>query len=182
MDDTESVRRKEWSAAFKRIFDVSKFGYIDNQMENGSGYIGIHLRFIGLLGDFIDLRNHSLSELEKKEMKDWCKNQILKICLQNDSPVLLVADSSEFLSEFKSEMEHQRMSHRFLIDSTAIGHTALDDSENIFKKTVIDFNSLSRCRKVFQLRYGKMHNSDFSRYAAMVNINDFELVENDASK
>jgi hypothetical protein len=71
---------------------------------------------------------------------------------------------------------------KLVLDPVSIGHTALENAAGVFEKAVIDFNSLSSCKKVYQLRYGKMHNSDFSRYASMVNSNEFELVESDATK
>ena len=174
-------RRRSWSEAFNTVFDISKHVCLTSSLESQSTFIGVHLRFIGLLGDFRDLRLQSLTEFEKNKMIAWCKNEIEKISDRHDNPVIVVADSPEFLSELKSDVEKKNVPYKYIIDSTAIGHTALDESKIVFNRAVSDFHSLSKCKKVYQLRYGKMHNSDFSRYAAMVNQNDFELVDNDAS-
>jgi hypothetical protein len=40
-----------------------------------------------------------------------------------------------------------------------------------------DFIGLSSCNKVIQIRYGKMHRSEFSKYAAIAGLKQFELIE-----
>ncbi len=66
---------------------------------------------------------------------------------------------------------------RFYIESSHLGHIYIDKKTEIFEKAVADFLSLSLCIKIFQIRYSKMHNSDFSRYASYVKNTDFELIE-----
>jgi hypothetical protein len=142
--------------------------------------IGIHLRFIGLLGDFKDLRDIQLSEEIKNSMEEWCRYTIFQIAKENvDSIIYIVSDSRLFLDKLKSNLISTEFKSRICINDGEIGHTAVVKSEEVFIKTITDFIGLSRCTKVYQLRYGKMHKSDFSRYAAMVNLIPFEIIEPD---
>lgn len=159
-----------WSSIFNKIFS-----FPPSNLENS---LGIHLRFIGLLGDFKDLRTHELSCKDKLEMIAWCENIILEIGKAHPGLLLLiVSDSSTFLKSLLEKEKFNSIKHRFQIDSSNIGHTALSSDDDIFKKTVSDFMDLRSCNKVIQVRYGKMHKSDFSRYAAMSSLKQFELIE-----
>jgi hypothetical protein len=178
----EKVRKKIWSDMFKRVFNPDIHGFMTAIGTVNSGSIGIHLRFIGLLGDFKDLRQQVLSEDLKMRMLDWCREKIYKIASQHDDPIIVVSDSAFFLKSIMLDSKANGLLPKLVLDPVSIGHTALENAAGVFEKAVIDFNSLSSCKKVYQLRYGKMHNSDFSRYASMVNSNEFELVESDATK
>jgi hypothetical protein len=149
--------------------------------EINSESIGIHLRFIGLLGDFKDLRQYVLPEEQKIRMLEWCREKIYKIANEHDVPIIVVSDSAVFLKSLMVDSKTHWLFPKLFLDPVSIGHTALENAADVFEKAVIDFNSLGSCKKVYQLRYGKMHNSDFSRYASMVNSNDFELIESDAT-
>ena len=140
--------------------------------------MGIHLRFIGLLGDFKDLRNYDLVQEHKIGMIEWCENKILEIGMKNPEYLLkIVSDSSGFLSELLTKEKFASLRLRLQVDSSNIGHTALNVNDIVFKKTVDDFIGLRSCEKVIQLRYGKMHRSDFSRYAAISGLKEYELIE-----
>lgn len=177
----ERERNKIWSDLFHRIFDPSIHGCMPAISEVNSGSIGIHLRFIGLLGDFKDLRQYILPEEQKNRMLEWCREKIYKIANEHDAPIIVVSDSAVFLKSLIVDSKTYGLFPKLVLDPVSIGHTALENAAGVFEKAVIDFNSLGACKKVYQLRYGKMHNSDFSRYASMVNSNDFELVESDAT-
>ena len=178
----EKGRNKIWSDLFKHIFDPAIYGSMSADGGVNSGSIGIHLRFIGLLGDFKDLRQYVLSDEDKNRMLEWCSEKICKIASQHDDPIIVVSDSVLFLKSIMLDSKANGFFPKLVLDPVSIGHTALENAAGVFEKAVIDFNSLSSCKKVYQLRYGKMHNSDFSRYASMVNSNEFELVESDGTK
>ena len=177
----EKSRSKVWSDMFHYLFDTTIYGCLPALGSFNSIPVGIHLRFIGLLGDFSDLRKYVLPEADKIRMLEWCCEMIHTIAAQHDAPIIVVSDSTVFLKSLIRDSSASGVIPKLIIDHASIGHTALEHAVDIFEKAVIDFSSLSTCRKVYQLRYGKMHNSDFSRYASMVNSNDFELIESDAS-
>lgn len=177
----ENTKDRVWSTMFHHLFDTVKYGCLPIISKFNSESIGIHLRFIGLLGDFKDLRQYVLPEEEKMHMLEWCREKIYKIASQHDAPIVVVSDSTVFLKSLLVDSKKNGLFSKLILDPVYIGHTALENSAGVFEKAVIDFNSLSSCKKVYQLRYGKMHNSDFSRYASMVNVNDFELIESDAT-
>jgi len=170
-----------WSNIFHTVFDfqlINKSVFADTLLIGKT--IGIHLRFIGLLGDFKDLRDIQLSEEIKNSMEEWCRYTIFQIAKENvDSIIYIVSDSRLFLDKLKSNLISTEFKSRICINDGEIGHTAVVKSEEVFIKTITDFIGLSRCTKVYQLRYGKMHKSDFSRYAAMVNLIPFEIIEPD---
>lgn len=170
-----------WSNIFHTVFD---FQHISNKVFDEPYFfgqaIGIHLRFIGLLGDFKDLRDIQLTEEKKNAMEVWCRETIFQIAKENPGVrINIVSDSRLFLDSFKSNLISTEFESRICIENGEIGHTAIDKSEEIFIKTVNDYIGLSNCKKVYQLRYGKMHKSDFSRYAAMVNLAPYEIIEPD---
>ena len=172
-------RPLSWSDVFHKVFNfqqISKSVFTDTLLIGKT--IGIHLRFIGLLGDFRDLRHIQLSEEIKNSMEEWCRHTIFKIAKENfDSIIYIVSDSRLFLDRLKSNLISTEFESRIYIENGEIGHTAVVKSEEVFIKTITDFIGLSRCAKVYQLRYGKMHKSDFSKYAALVNLTPFELIE-----
>lgn len=168
--DSEIAMKQAWSEAFSQIFMMHEQP-IGNTM-------GIHLRFIGLLGDFKDLRNYGLVHEQKIGMIEWCENKILEIGMKNPDYLLkIVSDSSGFLTELLTKEKFASLRHRLQVDSSSIGHTAINVNDIVFKKTVDDFIGLRSCEKVIQLRYGKMHRSDFSRYAAISGLKEYELIE-----
>jgi hypothetical protein len=171
---SEFEMQSVWAKISNHIFQFKK-----NDDENA---IGIHLRFIGLLGDFTDLREYRLDEKQKMNMIEWCGNKILEIGMSHpDKNLKVFSDSSTFLSVLKQNEKFKLLKKRFQIDTNDIGHTALDLNGKVFKKTVDDFFGLRSCEKVFQLRCGKMHRSDFSRYAAISALKQFEIMECNAN-
>jgi hypothetical protein len=168
--ENEGVMKAAWSGIFKRIFEIP---ILDIQNT-----IGIHLRFIGLLGDFMDLRNHEVNPEQQLAMIEWCENKILEIGIAHPEVKLkIVSDSSNFLEALNRNTKFEDLKHRFCIDISCIGHTAINKDRFIFKKSVEDFIGLSSCNKVIQIRYGKMHRSEFSKYAAISGLKQFELIE-----
>jgi hypothetical protein len=170
---------KCWSIIFNNVFSFSNNYFIlPESSRNYKKKIGIHLRFTGMLGDFSDISFHNISLIEKNLMIEWCfKNVISLTNKYEDAFISIVSDSKIFLNILENSFELNRIRNQVFIEIAYIGHTATDASGEVFIKTVCDFITLSECEKVYQLRYGKMHKSDFSRYASMVNLQEFELLE-----
>jgi hypothetical protein len=166
-----------WSKNFNEIFTFDINSLI-NYDFNKYQIIGVHLRFMDTFGDFKDLKASSYTQDYRLSCINWCIDTLLK--LFSDFPnykFLIVSDSKYFLDCCKDLPVISSQKERFIIDSDLIGHIHLINEFEIFKKAVSDFVSLSLCNKVFQIRYGFMHNSDFSRYASYINLSDFELIE-----
>jgi hypothetical protein len=170
---------KCWSSIFKNVFTFSiNYFILPESSRNYRKKIGIHLRFTGMLDDFSDISFHNISLIEKDLMIEWCfKNVISLTNKYEDAFISIVSDSKNFLNILQNSFELNRIRNRVFIEFDYIGHTAIDASGDVFLKTVCDFITLSECDKVYQLRYGKMHKSDFSKYACMVNLKEFELFE-----
>ena len=169
---------KCWSIIFNNVFSFSNNYFILPESSRNYKKIGIHLRFTGMLGDFSDISFHNISLIEKNLMIEWCfKNVISLTNKYEDAFISIVSDSKIFLNILENSFELNRIRNQVFIEIAYIGHTATDASGEVFIKTVCDFITLSECEKVYQLRYGKMHKSDFSRYASMVNLQEFELFE-----
>lgn len=168
-----------WADIFHKVFDfeiIRKSDFDFSPLKGKS--IGIHLRFIGLLGDFRDLRDVQLSEKSKSTMVEWCQQTIFEIAKANpDSTIFIFSDSILFLNRLKSDLSSTDFKSRIYIEKGEIGHTAIVKSEEVFLKTISDYIGLSQSGKVYQLRYGRMHKSDFSRYAAITGRVPFEILE-----
>ena len=166
-----------WSKNFNKIFAFDINSLI-NYDFNKCKIIGIHLRFMDTFGDFKDLKAASYTEEYRLSCINWCFDILLKLFRDfPDNKFLIVSDSKYFLDCCKDLPFVSSNEDSFFIDSDLIGHIHLSKEYEIFNKAVSDFVSLSLCYKVFQIRYGFMHNSDFSRYASYVNLADFELIE-----
>lgn len=167
----------QWSSIFNFIFKFEiKKEFSFNSLSNN--YIGVHFRFMGILGDFKDIRSITIDSSYKDQCISWCSEKLLSLIHSYDkSKFIIVSDSNEFLNHIFSLSCINDRSNDIFLDVNNIGHTALDKSKNIFDKVVFDFLSLSNCKKIFQIRYGKMHKSDFSRCASYVNFSEFEIIE-----
>ena len=170
---------ERWADIFHKVFHFKLIRKSDFDFSPLKGkMIGIHLRFIGLLGDFRDLREVQLSEKNKNTMVEWCQQTIFQIAKANpDSIICIFSDSRLFLNRLKSDLISTELESRIYIEKGEIGHTAIVKSEEVFLKTISDYIGLSRSGKVYQLRYGRMHKSDFSRYAAITGRVPFEILE-----
>jgi hypothetical protein len=176
---TNLEANKAWSLIFNQIF-IYNTPFVFQSLRPAiiKNIIGVHLRFIGLLGDFKDLRDHSVSSEYIKYMLDWCINNIISISDSNPySYFLIVSDSKLFLEYLENYFNSTLLKNKIIIDKKNIAHTALSLDQMIFNKAYSDFISLSMCHKIFQLRYGKMHKSDFSKYASILSMNDFIIIE-----
>jgi hypothetical protein len=167
----------EWSKIYNDIFKK----YLTNQINPlyiNNKYIGIHLRFIDLFGDFSDLKISHYSNEHKILCLNWCVDKLNDLFNKyKNFNFLIVSDSKYFLDHCKRLPYVSMNKDKFIINSNNIGHIYINKDLDTFKKTVSDFISLSLCYKVFQIRYSGMHNSDFSRYASYVNLSDFILID-----
>jgi len=175
IDSNEMI--KEWSEIFNSIFSFDINNLLKNDFSHNK-FIGVHLRFMDLFGDFTDLHSSDFSFEYKQKCLEWCENKLCDLISKfKDYNFVIVSDSKYFLEYCKKLPLISFDNKRFYIESSHLGHIYIDKKNEIFEKAVADFLSLSLCIKIFQIRYGKMHNSDFSRYASYVKNTDFELIE-----
>jgi hypothetical protein len=167
----------KWSNLFHQIFKIDSF-YISKSNFIDNKYIGVHFRFMDLFGDFTDLNFSNYTEEYRSLCLEWCINTLQNLVNKyKDYKFLIVSDSKYFLDYCNKISFISVNKDRFIIENRQIGHIYIDQRIEIFEKAVSDFISLSLCNKIFQVRYGKMHNSDFSRYASYVKKVDFELIQ-----
>jgi hypothetical protein len=168
---------EEWSSIFNQIF-IFNFINIYKQKIINNKTVGIHLRFMDMFGDFEDLKFSKYSQEYKKNCLDWCINQLINLINHYTGYNFLIISDSKFFLDYCKKLPIVKMNkNRFIINSKQIGHIFISKESVVFQKAVSDFISLSYCSIIFQIRYGKMHNSDFSRYSSFVNKSEFILMQ-----
>jgi hypothetical protein len=167
-----------WRKNFESLFVFDK--YFENIVPLLFGVAknicGIHLRFVSLLGDFKEVANHALPDDEKKSLISKCIIHIKQIVSVDEyDKYLIVSDSISFLHDLKEELLINGQAEKVVILSGPIAHIDINHNEDVLKKTVLDFYLLSRCRVVYQILAGKMYNSQFCRYAAVLGNAEYRI-------
>jgi len=178
---TEAIRI--WGQSFNKLF------YFDTAIVNAFPAIplnvkriGVHLRFMSLLGDFQDsgVDPHLLPD-QQVALIDLCKGR-LKQLLTNDvsnSVFFLFTDSVRFIDSVLGDAEIAGMNRTFIADKKNIAHTGLMSEVSVLERAVRDFYFLSRCDKVYLIKGPGMHNSDFSRYSCYLQNTEFSIIHLD---
>jgi hypothetical protein len=167
----------DWSKNFNQIFKLDLINSFNNNFIKNN-HIGVHLRFMDLFGDFKDLNISQYSNEYRMSCLNWCVNRIIDLLFKYQNFKFLLVSDSKFFLDYCNKFPIINLNRdRIIINSNQIGHIYINKDIDVFRKAVSDFASLSLCSKIFQIRYGRMHNSDFSRYASFVNISDFKLIE-----
>ncbi len=157
----------------------------DVQKEIGGEYIGIHLRFQSLLGDFDEYEYSSTKRksvrasyptLEEKE-----QNKLIEKCVsktgdikasERSKKILVLSDSQKFLKVA------ERCEDVMVYPSRSIHIDARrpDATHEDYLKVFQDFFALAKATKIYSLVTNEMYTSDFPRVASMVNDVPFERV------
>ena len=165
------IKKKDWNNCFTDLFKYSMFTQkaLDRYLElyDWNQVIGVHCRFINLLGDNIE----SGEELSS-DKKNILIEKIIKSLydLLSDSPkcrILLCSDSIIFLEIIKKE--NVMKDNLIIIDGKPKHIEKQHISDQNLEKIIIDFFLLSKCHKIFSIRYNKMYPSDFPIYSAKIN-------------
>ena len=160
-----------WRKAFLEIFSFDDFfqQQFNSLFNYGDAVCGIHLRFVSLLGDFIEVTNTPLPEPDKSMLVTKCLDQIQKIMeLHPGNKFLIVSDSGYFLTCVKEHFSTAYHTKRITVLDGSIAHIDVDHSEEVLKKALLDFYLLSRCKNIYQVLGERMYNSQFSKYAAIL--------------
>jgi len=167
--DDELEMKFKWSNLYYSLFDFECLNLNKtNKLFINKKHIGIHFRFMNLLGDFKDVRINELSDIKKHEIIDLSISKLNSLITKNNdiNSFFIKSDSITFLSLVNSLYFND---NRIVIDFENIGHTGLYNDENIFKKAYKDFYDLSTCSIIYQISLQNMRISEFSKYASYIN-------------
>jgi hypothetical protein len=167
--DNELEMKFKWSNLYYSLFDFEYLNLnIKNKLFINKKHVGIHFRFMNLLGDFKDVRINELSDIKKDEIIDLSMSKLNSLITKHNdiNSFFIKSDSIKFLSLVNSLHYYD---NRIVIDSENIGHTGLYNDENIFKKAYKDFYDLSTCSIIYQISLQNMRISEFSKYASYIN-------------
>ncbi|WP_416438758.1 hypothetical protein [Phnomibacter sp. MR] len=163
---------KYWSTLFHELFQFSDFlvhhaaGKLPN---NGLPLVGVHSRFMGLLGDFQDVNNANIDTAAQNKLLEKCIVSVRQIAMENTAcNILAVSDSARFLQAVQLDARGHNYASRLQIDAENIGHIDVNHADEVLCKAFTDFYLLCQCEMVHQLLFGNMYHSQFSRYAAYV--------------
>ena len=173
----------EWGQLYRELFKPTPYlqQYIDHyQKDIGENYIGIHTRFLNLLGDKVERAiNPELDQERKallmKQMCDKIKELSAKHVDANGNAVrlMLASDSMTFISYMKKEIPNVYVVPGEVKHIDTAGET--NDAENI--KMFLDYYLISKAKKVYNLVGEGMWPSAFPEYAAKIGGAAFERIK-----
>lgn len=138
-------------------------------MKSDASIVGIHSRFMGLLGDFEDVNDVRLEASAQQYLLNDCLKAVDDIAsLQQHHLLLVVSDSVRFLQAVKLNAIAHGYDSRIIIDEKNIGHIDVNHHDDVLLKAFSDFYLLCQCKKIYQIRLGGMYRSQFSRYASYI--------------
>ena len=136
--------------------------------------IGIHCRFLNLLGDKLE-KKRELPIKEQMALISKITRSIKElISMHKGDKILICSDSNIFLTSIRHNIE---LKQNFIIIEGIPKHSEknrVDDRE--LQKIIADFFLLAECRKIYSIRYDGMYPSAFPEYAAKLKNKDFEIV------
>ena len=159
-----------WHGEFrKRFFELFRFSPHLEKLINSTGlkekkYVSVHFRFVNLLGNFEgnQRRFPVLPEKGQSELISQCLGQLELIKKENDGiPIYVFSDSVKFLKKCV-EKGYKK------IDGERIGNVSTSNGTSAEDKTMLDFFTIGRSRKVYSVVFPKMYSGVFSQYAALI--------------
>ena len=172
------TRKKSWNDCFNDLFKFTEFTQkaLDRHLElyDWDRVIGVHCRFLNLLGDNLE----SGEELSNGNKNILIKKIIKKLYdLLSDSPeckILLCSDSINFL---KIVIKDNALKDKLVIIAGKPKHSERQEvSDQNLEKIVIDFFLLSECYKIFSITYNKMYPSAFPKYSSKIKNREFIVI------
>lgn len=165
----------EFRKCFKELFKqtpvlesiVASTGLIERS------YISVHFRFVNLLGNFEgNIRKFpTLDEEAQEELIEKCLECLKSISEENKGlPIFVFSDSSKFLHICTKKGFNK-------IDGDSISNIAHNSSIESEDKTMLDFFTIGRSKKVYSVVLPGMYGGVFSQYAAMIGGAEFERIE-----
>lgn len=124
-------------------------------------YVSVSFRFQRLMGDFDDIIGRVLPIEERQQLIARCRAFLANLKARHPevSRLLVTADSSTFVHAIED------LDFCYVIPG-AIGHVGTAHSEDVLRKTFLDFVMISRARKVYMAHTGEMYRGGFAQSAA----------------
>lgn len=153
-----------WSKDFNDLFEPSGcLREAIGEYNLPDEYIGVHLRFLDLLGDFEDTSKKGvLPRKDRKVLIRRCRDQLMNIRAMNPGKKIFVAsDSERFLDKIKDD-------DGIIVSGGNIRHTDLYSEGDSYMRTFVDFFMLANAERIYNIQISKMHKSWFPVYASYV--------------
>tara|TARA_B100000029_G_scaffold482979_1_gene533695 strand:+ start:168 stop:1130 length:963 start_codon:yes stop_codon:yes gene_type:complete len=168
----------EWNEYFDHLFHLSPFTKESissySKKYNWNQVIGIHCRFINLLGDNIE---HGKVLSKNKQIKIIQKiiSNLEKILIKNiNHKILVCSDSNHFLSVIK---ENPQLQKNIIVIEGTPKHSEKNDIDSMdLKKIIQDFFILGECKEINSIIFDGMYPSAFPKYAAKLKNKPFNII------
>lgn len=167
------VLENKWRDDFNSLFKKSDLLKDKLNMFSSETYISFHSRFTTLMGDFHDTTTKVLSKDQKKELCIKLLALINKAKAEQKLKVYVFSDSVNFVKYVKENTEVS------VVDGNPFHMDNFNKNNNLdgHLKTLIDFFLIAKSEKVYFLNIKPMHNSSFSKYAAIIGGTNFKVLE-----
>lgn len=172
-DKNRDELNQMWRNNYNELFKLSNYLKEKLQFLPNTRYVAFHTRFTSLLGDFSDTVSLVLNDKEKKILLQKVIEAIdEEALLYSDKDIYVLSDSISFLEKIKENASYK------VLEGTP-NHIELgNDDLDSHVKTFIDFYFIINSEKVFLVMKDKMHNSNFSKYAAIIGNSSFKILAN----
>ena len=171
----------DFSNLFNELFKPGKKlqTSINRQMEIlGPDYISVHIRFLGLLGDFNE--TWKMGQLPEKDAQELIRTTVEQIMLihdrYQDKKILINSDSTRLIKAC-SELEY---TYSIPGNITHIDNIQSDEyygNYERYEKTFLDFMMMANSEKIFLLKENRMRGSGYSFAASKVYNREFTIIE-----
>lgn len=169
----------EWGDLFNELFvpSPSLQKYINSEKKGlGEDYIAVHLRFLNLLGDRVEIKEYPELQDEGKALLilDCIRmiNHLKTNCEGKQNKVLICSDSMTFLNEAKKESPGI-----YIVDGRAKHiDTAGEFTEDDILKLFADIFLISGAKKVYSVVGKGMYASAFPKYSAIIGNKPFKRI------
>jgi hypothetical protein len=167
-----------WTDCFNKLFKYSQFTNImlaDWVKSNGNNdLIGVHCRFINLMGDNIE-KGKELCDKNKQLLLKKIIKTIHAILPDSAHKILLCSDSNRFLNQIS---QNKTIMRKIIIAKGEPKHSEKNQvSELELQKIIVDFFLLSYCDPVYSITYDGLYPSAFPKYAAKLNSSKFIIIK-----
>lgn len=162
-----------WRENYRTLFTPSALLQEELLKMPNANTVVFHSRFTSLMGDFEDTSKKSISPEKKQQLLEALLEKITSYAQRHlEKDVYVLSDSTIFLNYIKQNTGFKTL------DGTPkhIDIRKNDANWDSHLKTFADFYFMVNARAVYLLKLDRMYNSGFSKYAAIVGDNDFEVI------
>lgn len=170
-DKSRDALNEIWRNNYDELFKTSN--YLKEQLRflPITPYIVFHTRFTSLLGDFSDTVSLVLDDEERQILlRKVLKSIDVEALIHQGNEIYVLSDSISFLEAIKENTNYKVL--KGAPTHIELGSNDLDSHA----KTFIDFYFIINSEKVFLVMQDKMHNSNFSKYAAIIGNSNFKII------